>query len=137
MGVIAAESFLSRQLAALIRPDRWSRGAKTLRLETMKTITFECIAPLLAILRGHPVLREVRPAVFHLHGRDFIHFHEEPDGVFADVRLATGQIRMPVATQADRAELLERIEGALASLASHAGRQRTQASRARQRRRPE
>jgi hypothetical protein len=75
-------------------------------------------------LREHPVLREVRPTVFHVDGRDFIHFHEEPDGIFADVRLATGQIRMPASTQADQAELLERIEGTLASLASNAGRRR-------------
>ena len=99
----------------------------------MKTTTLECIAPLLAILREHPVLREVAPTVFHLHGRDFIHFHEEPDGIFADVRLATAQIRMSVSTQADRAELLERIEGTLSSLASHEGRQRAKTPSARQR----
>jgi hypothetical protein len=90
----------------------------------MKSTTLDCIAPLLEVLRGYSVLREVRPAVFHLNGGDFIHFHEGPEGVFADVRLAKGQVRMSVSTQSEQAELLERIEDALAALESHAPRNR-------------
>ncbi len=85
----------------------------------MKSATLDCIAPLLAVLRGYSALREVRPTVFHLNGRDFIHFHEAPDGIFADVRLSKGQVRMSVSTQAEQSELLERIEDALSTLESH------------------
>ena len=85
----------------------------------MKSTTLDRIAPVLAILRANPALREVRPAVFHLHGRDFVHFHDEEEGLVADVHLAKGQIRMPVATQQEQADLLERIDQTLAALERH------------------
>lgn len=90
----------------------------------MKTSTLERLAPLLAVLRGYSSLHEVQATVFHLDGRDFIHFHETPDGVVADVRLAKGQVRMPAATEAEQAELLERIDATLAKLEMHAHRAR-------------
>jgi hypothetical protein len=77
----------------------------------MKTGNIDCLAPLLAILRSHPALHEVRPCAFHLHGKDFIHFHETPEGIVADVRLATGQIRMSVSTPFEQSELLEHDHG--------------------------
>jgi hypothetical protein len=85
----------------------------------MKTAALERLAPLLAVLRRNSSLREVQPTVFHLAGHDFIHFHETPDGVVADVRLVKGQIRMPAATDAEQAELLERIDATLAKLEAH------------------
>lgn len=85
----------------------------------MKDSTLEILAPLLEVLRAYSVLNEVRPTAFHLDGRDFIHFHEEPEGLFADVRLSRGRVRLPVSTQAEQAELLERIEEKLSSLESH------------------
>jgi hypothetical protein len=90
----------------------------------MKTTNIDCLAPLLAILRSYPALHEVRPAVFHLHGKDFIHFHETPEGICADVRLSKGQIRMSVSTPSEQSELLERLDETLATVDSHAkGRQ--------------
>lgn len=86
----------------------------------MKTTTLECIEPLLAVLRGYSALNEVRPAVFHLDGKDFIHFHSTHDGIVADVRLARGQVRVPVSTPAQQSELLDRIEATLMVLESHA-----------------
>lgn len=80
-----------------------------------KAATVECIDPLLAVLRGYLVLREVRRTVFHLDGKDFIHFHATPEGLVADVRLATGQVRMPVSTADQQSELLGRIEDTLAA----------------------
>lgn len=85
----------------------------------MKSTTLDYIAPLLAVLRGYSVLREVRPTVFHFRGKDFIHFHEGPEGVVADVRLSKGQVRMSVSTQPEQSELLERIEDTLSELESH------------------
>jgi hypothetical protein len=92
----------------------------------MKSTTLERIGPLLAVLRGYSALSEIRPAVFHLGGRDFVHFHEMPEGIFADVRLAKGQVRMPVSTQPEQAELLERIEETLLALESHSRRKRAE-----------
>jgi hypothetical protein len=52
---------------------------------------------------------------------DFIHFHEteEEGGVFADVRLSKGQVRMSVTTPQDQSELMERIEATLSARESH------------------
>jgi len=86
----------------------------------VKEVTLERIAPLLNYLRAQPTLREVKRAAFHLKGRDFIHFHEEPEGIFADVLLSKGRVRMPVTTQAEQSELMDRIEVKLSSLTAHA-----------------
>jgi len=82
----------------------------------MKSSTLEALAPLLAVLRAHSALQEVRPATFHLDGRGFVHFHEGPEGVFADVLLAKGRVHMPVSSPAEQAELMERIDQVLESL---------------------
>lgn len=84
----------------------------------MKRAALDRIAPLLDVLRAHPALREVRPTVFHLNDRDFLHFHDEPGGIFADVRLTKGFVRMPVSSRSEQAELLERIDQSLSSLDS-------------------
>jgi hypothetical protein len=81
----------------------------------MKEETLDRIAPLLEALRAHPALLEVRPTEFQLDGRDFLHFHDEPDGVVADVRLAEARVSMPASSSAEQAELLERIDHALSS----------------------
>ncbi len=90
----------------------------------MKDSTLETLATLLGVLRAYPVLDEVRLTAFHRNGRDFIHFHEGSEGLFADVRLSKGRVRMPVSTRAEQAELLERIEEKLSSLESHSSRKR-------------
>lgn len=95
----------------------------------MKSAALECLGPLLAALRAYSALSEVRPTVFHLRGRDFIHFHEEPDGIFADVRLSKGQVRMPVATPSEQSELLERIEETLSALESQSRAKRSSRGR--------
>jgi len=82
----------------------------------VKQATLDRIAPLLEVLRAHPGLSEVRPTEFQLDGRDFLHFHDEPDGVFADVRLTEGRVSMPVSSSSEQAELLERIDHSLSSL---------------------
>jgi len=90
----------------------------------MKHTTLARIAPLLEELRRHPSLREVRPTVFYVNDRDFLHFHDEREGVFADVRLARAFVRLPVSTRAEQFELLGRIDECLSSLDSHIVRRR-------------
>jgi hypothetical protein len=85
----------------------------------MKRTTLDRIAPLLDILRAHPALREPRPTVFQLNDRDFLHFHDEPEGIFADVRLTNGFVRLPVSSHSEQLELLERIDRSLSSLDAH------------------
>lgn len=82
--------------------------------------TLERIAPLLEALRARPALRERRPGVFSLGSRAFLHFHDDPAGVFADVRLAEGFVRQRVSTAAEQAELLGRIDDCLAAVEARA-----------------
>jgi hypothetical protein len=98
----------------------------------MKRLTRERIAPLLEVLRENAALREVRPTVFHLEGREFLHFHDEPDGAVADVRLTRSFVRMPVSSSSEHAELLERIDEFLDAFDSRA---RDRQRRGRERRR--
>jgi hypothetical protein len=90
----------------------------------MKSTTLDRIAPLLGALRARPALWEVRPTVFQLNGRDFLHFYDEPEGIFADVRLTKGFVRLPVSSHSAQLELLERIDHNLSSLDVHFQRRR-------------
>jgi hypothetical protein len=80
--------------------------------------TLARIAPLLAELRARKVLRERRPGVFELKSRAFLHFHDDPSGVFADVRLAADFVRMRVSSRAEQSDLLERIDDCLSAVES-------------------
>ena len=83
------------------------------------------LSPLLEELRARSVLRERRPGVFELKSRAFLHFHDDPSGIFADVRLAEGFVRMPATSSAEQADLLERIDDCLTSVESRSsGKQR-------------
>ena len=88
---------------------------------TVKESTLETLGPLLSFLRSYDGLNEVRGATFHLNGRDFIHFHDDPDGLWADVRLSKGRIRMPVSTRSEQGEVMERICDKLDSISVSRG----------------
>ena len=49
------------------------------------------LAPLLERLRGFPGLKEKSRGVFYRAGNAFLHFHEDPAGLFADLRDAEGR----------------------------------------------
>jgi hypothetical protein len=92
--------------------------------------TLARIAHLLEALRGRTVLRERRPGVFYLGSRAFLHFHDDPSGVFADVRLADEFVRLPVTRREEQLELLDRIDECLAvAECREAGKRRSQAKR--------
>jgi len=50
----------------------------------------DALEPLLAELRTLPGLVEKSRGVFYRKSRAFLHFHEDPKGLFADVRTADG-----------------------------------------------
>jgi hypothetical protein len=91
------------------------------------------IAPLLAQLRARGVLHERRPGVFELRSRAFLHFHDDPAGIFADVRLAEAFVRLRVSTPDEQAELLDRIDSCLEAAASRDTNRRRQENRRRRR----
>ena len=72
------------------------------------------IAPLLGQLRKRADLQEKRPGVFYWKSRAFLHFHEDPKGIFADVRLRDDFTRLPVNTKVQRETLLGKVDRRLA-----------------------
>ena len=64
------------------------------------------------IRRGEGIV-ERRPGVFYRKGRAFLHFHEDPSGLHADMRLGTAWERLRVQTGAERETLLSRLGEAL------------------------
>ena len=91
--------------------------------------TLARIAPLLEELRARPALREMRPGVFYLKSRAFLHFHDDPSGIFADVRLAGEFVRLPVTSRSEQSDLLERIDDCLSSVDSRETDRRRRAGR--------
>ncbi len=85
--------------------------------------TLARIEPLLGELRARSALREARPGVFTLQSRAFLHFHDDPSGVYADVRLADELVRLRVTTPSEQSDLLDRIDDCLSS-AEHRSRDR-------------
>jgi hypothetical protein len=80
--------------------------------------TLDRISRLLEELRARPVLRERRPGVFYLKSRAFLHFHDDPSGIFADVRLADEFVRLPVTSSSQQSDLLDRIDDCVSTIES-------------------
>lgn len=85
------------------------------RLRRAGSATLARIAPLLEDLRNYPMLNERRRGVFYLGSREFIHFHNDPDGIVADARLAKGFVRLPVTSRSQQLDLLGRIGDCLSA----------------------
>ena len=68
----------------------------------------DALEPLLAELRTVPGLVEKSRGVFYRKGRAFLHFHEDPKGLFGDIRDADGRDfdRIDVTAAGGRAQLL-------------------------------
>ncbi len=72
------------------------------------------LEPLLRELRGLGDLKEKKRGTFYRRSKAFLHFHEDPAGLFADVRLGGDEFeRVRVSTAAERAQLLRRIRAAV------------------------
>jgi hypothetical protein len=64
-------------------------------------------------IRGHEGLVERSPGAFYRKGRAFLHFHEDPSGLHADMRPGAAWERLRVETGAERQALLSRLGEAL------------------------
>jgi len=64
------------------------------------------LEPLLRELRTVDDLVEKKRGVFYRRSRAFLHFHDDPSGLHADVRLGDDFQRVRVETDPERAELL-------------------------------
>lgn len=85
-----------------------------LRMRHARAEDLDRLEPMLVALRGIPELRERRRGTFYRGSRAFLHFHEDPAGLFADVRLHDDFQRVSVTTRAQQRDLVARIRTSLA-----------------------
>jgi hypothetical protein len=71
--------------------------------------TLQEIEPLLERLRSVPGLVEKRPGIFYRRSRAVLHFHEDPSGLHADVRIGEEFERVRAETDMEREALMARI----------------------------
>jgi hypothetical protein len=73
----------------------------------------EQLEPFLVALRTVPGLVEKRPGIFYRRSRAFLHFHEDPSGLYADVRLEVDFERYRVTTRREQHTLLKKVRRAV------------------------
>ena len=73
------------------------------------------IADMIARIQMREELQEKRPGVFYRKSKALLHFHEDPAGIFADLRTGDAFERLPVNTETERSRLLSQIDKILAS----------------------
>ena len=78
------------------------------------------LADLLDEIRRYDGLKEPKRGVFYRKSSGFLHFHEDPAGFFADLKIAGEYRRFPVNSAAERRSLLRRI----AQITQNQGRRR-------------
>jgi hypothetical protein len=76
------------------------------------------LGDMLAALRRLDGMKEKGRGVFYRGGRAFLHFHEDPDGLFADVGFSADFERSRVSTAAERTAFLRKVKAGLAELSS-------------------
>jgi hypothetical protein len=80
------------------------------------------LAPLIEQLRTLPSLVERTPGSFYYRSSAFLHFHEDPAGLFADAKLDFKLFeRYRVSTRAEQSALFKAVAAALARSQSGAG----------------
>ncbi len=70
------------------------------------------LEPLIVALREVPGLREKKRGTFYRGSRAFLHFHEDPAGLFADVRIDADFERVRVTNAREQQQLLQRVRAA-------------------------
>jgi len=82
----------------------------------MKHADAAALAPLCDVienLRRRPILIEKRLGIFYTKGRPFLHFHKDPNGLFAELRHGGDWQRFPVNHPDECATLLAAVDRAL------------------------
>lgn len=78
--------------------------------------TLDELEPLLGKIRSFPGLTERKRGAFYRKSNGFLHFHEDPAGIFADLKESTGEFqRMRTTTASEQAALLKKMRELLRS----------------------
>jgi hypothetical protein len=70
------------------------------------------LTPLLDELRKRP-MREKKLGIFYVKSKSFLHFHEDPSGLYADLRVGVDFERFPVNTKTQQTAFLKAIDRVL------------------------
>ena len=73
----------------------------------------ESLSELLDQIRMKDGVREKKLGIFYRKSKSFLHFHEDPAGLFADLSVGDDFDRYPVNTKQEWKALLSAIDGAL------------------------
>lgn len=76
--------------------------------------SLDLLEDLLVKIRGYSVLTERKRGTFYKKSSAFLHFHEDPDGLFADLKTGPDWERYRVSTKAEKAAFLDLVSRALA-----------------------
>jgi hypothetical protein len=68
---------------------------------------FDLLDDVLEQLRRLPGLKEKSRGTFYVKAGAFLHFHEDPAGLFADLKESGDWVRYPVNTKAEKKRLVE------------------------------
>lgn len=75
------------------------------------TASLDRLEPLLSRLRTVPGLVERSRGVFYRRSKAYVHFHEDPSGLYADLRVGDDFERFPVDTAEEHDQLVARVLG--------------------------
>ena len=81
----------------------------------------DALEPLLVELRPLPGLTERRRGVFYRGAVAFLHFHEDPAGLFADLKEGNGFMRYQASGAADRKKVVAAARRALDAMTKPKG----------------
>jgi len=73
----------------------------------------ESLSELLDQIRMKDGIKEKKLGIFYRRSKSFLHFHEDPAGLFADLSAGNDFDRYPVNTNEEWKALLSAIDGAL------------------------
>ena len=72
------------------------------------------ISDLLGEIRTRAGLKEKKPGIFYRRSKSFLHFHEDPAGMFADLTIGADFVRYAVNTPQEQSSFLAALDRALA-----------------------
>ena len=76
--------------------------------------TLDLLEDLLREVRKHAPLRERRRGAFYRQSVGILHFHEDPAGLFADLKVDGKWQRFPIDSKAEQKALLEELAAVVA-----------------------
>ncbi|MGA7871796.1 MAG: hypothetical protein WCA22_12965 [Candidatus Binatus sp.] len=71
------------------------------------------LEPILVEIRQLGGLKERKRGAFYCGGAGFLHFHEDPAGFFADLKIGADFVRFPLNSKTETQAFLRRAAGAL------------------------